>query len=124
MSAVLSTVQSEASALLRRALELPRAGAVAGTLLALVLARALRAWYRLSHVPGPFWCGFSKYWMVRESLKGRQPYAIQEVIEEYGEAYSFCPLLSTTIAFLGHWESLTRWNGSPAAGRMTVGILN
>lgn len=85
MSAVLSTVQSGASALLRRALEMPRAGAVAGTLAALFLARALRAWYRLSHVPGPFWCGFSKYWMVRESLKGRQPYAIQEVVEEYGE---------------------------------------
>lgn len=85
MSAVLSTLQSGASALLRRILELPRAGAVAGALVALFVSRTLRAWYRLSHVPGPLWCGFSKYWMVRQSLKGRQPYAIQEVIEEYGE---------------------------------------
>ena len=93
MSAVLSTLQAEGSALLHRALELPlpRLSVVAGTLAALLLAKTLRAWYRLSHVPGPFWCGFSKYWMVRQSLKGRQPYAIQEVIEEYGKFFAVSP---------------------------------
>lgn len=44
-----------------------------------------RTWYRLSHVPGPFWAAFSKYWMVRQSLKGQQPYAIQRANEKYGE---------------------------------------
>lgn len=87
MSTVLSTIQSQACALLRRVLALNRAGAVAGTLVALFLARTLRAWYRLSHVPGPFSGGFSKWWMVRQSLKGRQPYAIRDVIEEYGEYF-------------------------------------
>lgn len=89
MSAVLSTIQTEGCALLRRVLGLNRAGAIAGTLVALFLARTLRAWYRLSHVPGPFSGGFSKWWMVRESLRGTQPYAIRDVIEEYGELYLF-----------------------------------
>src|SRR5689334_12208375 len=45
---------------------------------------SLLRWYRLSHVPGPFWAAFSKYWMVRESLKGRQPTALKEVTDKYG----------------------------------------
>ncbi|KAF5023779.1 hypothetical protein F66182_4172 [Fusarium sp. NRRL 66182] len=53
-------------------------------LVVLFLADSLRSWHRLSHVPGPFWAGFSKAWMVRQSLKGRQPYAIQEANEKYG----------------------------------------
>lgn len=51
----------------------------------LFLADWLRVWYRLSHVPGPFWASLSKYWMVRESLKGQQPYAIQKANEKYGK---------------------------------------
>jgi hypothetical protein len=46
-------------------------------------------WRRLSHVPGPFWAAFSKGWMVRESLRRRQPWAIQEVTQRYGECCSF-----------------------------------
>ena len=53
----------------------------------LFLADSLRTWYRLSHVPGPFWAGFSKAWMVRQSLKGTQPYAIQAANEKYGELH-------------------------------------
>merc|ERR1712000_84614 len=52
--------------------------------IAVFLADRLRSWYRLSHVPGPFWAAFSKHWLVRHSLKGRQPYAIQEANEKFG----------------------------------------
>ena len=55
-----------------------------GALVATLLLRTVMQWYRLSHVPGPFWAAFSKYWMVRESLKGRQPTAIKEVTDKYG----------------------------------------
>lgn len=64
------------------------AAQLAGTTVVLYLANTLYAWHRLSHVPGPFWAAFSKYWMVRESLKGQQPYAVQEVNEKYGETCS------------------------------------
>jgi hypothetical protein len=53
-------------------------------LVVLFVADTLRVWYRLSHVPGPFLAGFSKAWMVKESFKGQQPYAIQKVNEKYG----------------------------------------
>jgi hypothetical protein len=53
-------------------------------LVVLFVADTLRTWYRLSHVPGPFWAGFSKAWMVRQSFKGTQPYAIQQANEKYG----------------------------------------
>lgn len=72
------------------------AGAVLGALaLAVVipwLAHAVYQWYRLSHIPGPFWAAFSKWWMVRESLKGRQPTAIKEVTDKYGEFVKNMPL--------------------------------
>ena len=41
-------------------------------------------WYRLSHVPGPFWASISRYWMVKESFKMRQPTAIKELNDKYG----------------------------------------
>lgn len=53
-------------------------------LVVLFVADTLRTWYQLSHVPGPFWAGFSKAWMVRQSFKGIQPYAIQQANEKYG----------------------------------------
>lgn len=53
-------------------------------LLAFVVHRAF-LWYRLSHIPGPFWAAFSKYWMVTTSLRGRQPTAIKEVTDKYGK---------------------------------------
>ncbi|RSL52120.1 hypothetical protein CEP53_008193 [Fusarium sp. AF-6] len=57
----------------------------------LFLVDSLRSWYRLSHVPGPFWAGFSKAWMVRQSLKGTQPYAIQAANEKYGSLVRIGP---------------------------------
>ncbi|KAF4965520.1 hypothetical protein FSARC_6700 [Fusarium sarcochroum] len=60
-------------------------------LMVLFVADSLRVWYRLSHVPGPFWAAFSKAWMVRQSFKGRQPYAIQEANEKYGSLVRIGP---------------------------------
>ncbi|KAJ4249734.1 hypothetical protein NW762_012075 [Fusarium torreyae] len=64
---------------------------VAIGLLILFVADSFRVWYRLSHVPGPFWAAFSKAWMVRQSFKGRQPYAIQEANEKYGSLVRIGP---------------------------------
>lgn len=41
-------------------------------------------WRWLSHVPGPFWASLTKFWLVRQSLKRRQPYALKEAHEKYG----------------------------------------
>ncbi|KAF2868641.1 cytochrome P450 [Massariosphaeria phaeospora] len=41
-------------------------------------------WRRLSHIPGPFWAALTKGWMVRESLRGKQPSALKEVTDAYG----------------------------------------
>ena len=90
----MSAEQSLSTSLLRDALarlgQLSRTGLAAGVVgfaAALFLADTLRSWYRLSHVPGPFWAAFSKYWLVRQSLKGQQPYAFQEANEKYGQSY-------------------------------------
>lgn len=53
---------------------------------ALYLVDTVHTWHRLSHVPGPFWPSISKCWMVQQSLKGRQPYAIQALNAKYGMA--------------------------------------
>ncbi|KAH7203195.1 cytochrome P450 [Fusarium oxysporum] len=60
-------------------------------LVVLFVADTLCTWYRLSHVPGPFWAGFSKAWMVRQSFKGIQPYAIQQANEKYGSLVRIGP---------------------------------
>ena len=56
--------------------------------LALLIVYFIHEWYtwrQLSHVPGPFWAAFTKLWMVRQSLKRRQPYAFKEANERYGK---------------------------------------
>ncbi|KAF5722727.1 pisatin demethylase (cytochrome P450) [Fusarium mundagurra] len=60
-------------------------------LVVLFVADTSRTWYRLSHVPGPFWAGFSKAWMVRQSFKGIQPYAMQQANEKYGSLVRIGP---------------------------------
>ncbi|KAH7079455.1 cytochrome P450 [Paraphoma chrysanthemicola] len=58
-------------------------GVVCASLLA-YLVRLVRQWRRLAHVPGPFWASLSKGWMVRESLKMRQPTTFKELNDTYG----------------------------------------
>ncbi|KAK3385839.1 cytochrome P450 [Podospora didyma] len=72
--------------------DLTIAAATIGTLLlAAYLAQTLFAWYRLSHIPGPRWAAFSKYWMVKESLKRRQPFAFKEANDKYGSLVRIGP---------------------------------
>ncbi|KAF2022501.1 cytochrome P450, partial [Setomelanomma holmii] len=58
-------------------------GVVCASLLAYLVRLALQ-WRRLAHVPGPFWAALTKGWMVRESLKMRQPTTFKELNDKYG----------------------------------------
>jgi hypothetical protein len=72
--------------------EFERATLAIGVLSALVVAYLVRLvlqWRRLSHVPGPFWASLTKGWMVKESIRGRQPISFKEVNDKYG-MYSAC----------------------------------
>ena len=62
----------------------PKVLIITGVPIVAFLIYTFYRWYRLSHIPGPFWAGFSKYWMLRESLNGRQPTSIREVTDKYG----------------------------------------
>jgi hypothetical protein len=44
----------------------------------------LRAWYKLRHIPGPFWCGFSKFWLIRETWHGTLFKTLGDMAEKYG----------------------------------------
>ncbi|KAK3685320.1 cytochrome P450 [Podospora appendiculata] len=65
--------------------------ALAGALVLAYLTHVFVVWYRLSHVPGPFLAALSKYWMVKQSLKGRQPTAIKEANDKYGSLVRIGP---------------------------------
>jgi len=81
----------------------PSPSQLALTFLTIYVGHSFYSWYRLSHVPGPFWAAFSKFWLVRESLKGHQPNALKEAIDKYGMAaifpvqtrYEWAPRLDT-----------------------------
>jgi hypothetical protein len=55
-----------------------------GAVVSWIAAPLFYEWYRLSHIPGPFWASFSKYWMVSQSLKGQMHSALKEVTDKYG----------------------------------------
>jgi hypothetical protein len=57
---------------------------VIGALIALFVVHVVWQWRRLSHIPGPLSASFSKWWMVKESLKARQPNSFKELNDKYG----------------------------------------
>lgn len=58
--------------------------ALGTALVAAVVLHTIVQWHRLSHVPGPFWAAFSKCWMIRTALEGRQPEALKQANDKYG----------------------------------------
>ena len=63
-------------------------GVLSAAIVALLMRLVLQ-WRRLSHVPGPLFASLSKGWMVRASLKGRQPISFKEVNDKYGQAPNY-----------------------------------
>lgn len=60
-------------------------GILITTFLVAYCAHTWYAWRRLSHIPGPFFAAFTKLWMVRQSMKRRQPYAFKQANDRYGQ---------------------------------------
>jgi hypothetical protein len=63
-------------------------GLVALLLLALVAYWTLTsvvAWQRLRHIPGPPGAGWSKWWMLRNTMSGNMHLALQRACDEYGK---------------------------------------
>jgi cytochrome P450 len=60
-------------------------------LLLTYLARVALQWYRLSHIPGPFWASISSFWIIKQSLKGRLPLATKELTDRYGPLVRVSP---------------------------------
>jgi hypothetical protein len=50
-----------------------------------IFAHQFYAWYRLSHIPGPFWAAFSKYRVVSQSLNGQMHSSLKQVTDKYGQ---------------------------------------
>jgi len=60
-------------------------------LLLTYIARVALQWYRLSHIPGPFFASISSLWVVRESLSGRLAYSTKELTDKYGPLVRVSP---------------------------------
>lgn len=59
---------------------------IAISIVAGLLAREFYSWYRLSHVPGPFWHGITGFSMARAALNGSVHEYYMELHEKYGES--------------------------------------
>lgn len=49
-----------------------------------LLVKEFYSWYRLSHVPGPFWHGITGFSMARAALNGSVHEYYMELHEKYG----------------------------------------
>jgi hypothetical protein len=52
------------------------------------LARQFRAWYRLRHVPGPFWCSVSVFPMLGRAWSGKYHEELKKLGDKYGLKHS------------------------------------
>ncbi|KAL1801682.1 hypothetical protein ACET3X_002024 [Alternaria dauci] len=60
-------------------------------LLLTYLARVALQWYRLSHIPGPFFASISSLWMVKQSLSGHLAQSLKELTDKYGPLVRVSP---------------------------------
>jgi hypothetical protein len=59
--------------------------AVLGLFVVPYVGNAIRVWYRLKHIKGPFSAAFSKFWLVRSHVKQTAYLDVADVCEKYGE---------------------------------------
>ena len=57
------------------------------------IAQKAWQWYRLSHIPGPFWAGISRGWMLRHTLAGNMNLELKNVVDKYGEFWKWSQVL-------------------------------
>ncbi|KAH8880571.1 cytochrome P450 [Thozetella sp. PMI_491] len=55
------------------------------------LLSEFRLWYRLRHIPGPFFAGFSLLWVVRKCIHGKAHVEFQKLAERYGPVVRIGP---------------------------------
>ncbi len=80
-----------ASALARLSPVVLALATTAGAVLTLA-AREFWSWWRLRHVPGPFFNGLSIYPMNKLTMGGRMSFALRDMQTKYGAALvSYCP---------------------------------
>lgn len=48
----------------------------------------IRRWYRLRHIPGPWICGFTSLWLVKECLGPRIDQSWKKLVDQYGKILS------------------------------------
>ncbi|KAH8664700.1 cytochrome P450 [Xylariales sp. PMI_506] len=59
--------------------------------LAYSILPSLWAWYRIRHLPGPFWARFSRFWLVRQIYTGVYMDRLWELHKEYGPVVCLAP---------------------------------
>jgi cytochrome P450 len=69
---------------------------VLGALFLAYLVHVAWQWYRLSHIPGPFWISLSKFWLFQEALKRTQYTSLKEVTDHYGSLARVGPNILVT----------------------------
>ncbi|KAL3595685.1 hypothetical protein FPOAC2_10040 [Fusarium poae] len=61
------------------------------SLFVIFVVDSLRAWHRLSHIPGPFLASFSRLWLLRGSMRAQLPMEIQAAVEKHGSLVRIGP---------------------------------
>jgi len=56
--------------------------------LSYLVGKTLWDWYRLRHIPGPFWAGFSKLWLLKHTWDGSMYMVSADACIKYGKAVS------------------------------------
>ncbi|KAK3368362.1 cytochrome P450 71A20 [Podospora didyma] len=56
-----------------------------------LVVQRIRGYRRLRHIPGPFWAGWTDFWIIRTQLSGRMCFILADVNEKYGPIAKIAP---------------------------------
>jgi hypothetical protein len=88
-------------------------------LAAYVAATNLVSWRRLNHVPGPPGAGWSKWWMLRNTLGGSMHVALERACNKYGECTCTDVICTTWMAGFSGCLAVT---GTSGLGGLTLRV--
>ena len=79
--------------------------------IALLLVARVRAYRRLSHIPGPFWTGWTDLWLIKAQLSGRISFILADANTKYGMFLKFffsTPFQTSIQCSMLKWANCTQ----------------
>lgn len=93
---------------------------LAGATAAYLLTTRVWAWYRLRHIKGPFWAGWTDFWLIYTTARCEMFESFAKLCEQYGEGPSAIFYAGRRAGLMLTWEQGHLFESAPTTSRAAM----